>query len=99
MKNWGGWIIWGMAAFYSAVSVWLPEVRPYSPGSRFWTGASRKWTRLSCAGLAMAVWLPMLYYGGVVTGLLSGWNNFVAYLLILLGVIVAIIGDWADQLS
>ena len=95
MKNWVGWIVWGVAAFYSALSVWLPEVRPYSIGGRLWAREPKRWSRLSCVGLAMTVWLPMLYYACVVGGLISEWHNTAAYVLMLSGVVVAIIGDWA----
>ncbi len=99
MKNFGGWLIWGVGAFYSLLCVLLPEVRPYIPSGYFYTGEHKRWGLLGCIEFAMAVWLPGLFYAGIAVGLIAEQHIFGVYLLALLGVVVAIIGGWVEILS
>lgn len=98
MKNWVLMIIWAAGAFYSALCVFLPEVRPSLSDNRFLTG-EKKVGLLSCVGFAMALWLPALFYAGMVTGLISESHTFGIYVLFVLGIVVATIGGWVDLFS
>jgi hypothetical protein len=91
--------LWGVAAFYFMLCIFVPEIRPYINQGRFWTGKEIKASLASCVGYAMALWLPALLYVGIILGLISDSYIFGVYLLAILGIVVAIIGSWIDILS
>jgi hypothetical protein len=91
--------IWVAGAFYSALCLGIPEIRPYLKGSLFWTGKQKTLGLLSCVGFAMVFWCPALIYAGIVTGLIPEGFMSATYLAILLGIIVAMVGSWVDLAS
>lgn len=86
-------VVAGMA--YTALCLGIPEIRIY------YRGSDKKIGPVGSVGLALFFWALGLGLIGSVTGLIpEGWVrqvcSFGVYLLVCLGVVVAIIGFYVD---
>lgn len=80
-------VIWVFLAFYSALSIWIPGLRVID-----WKGTGKQLGAVSYIGFAMVFWSPAL----IVTGLVPESLGVAIYLLMLLGIFVAVIGYVID---
>lgn len=81
-----GVIVWGAAAVYTAVCIFVPELRIY------WMRSDRKLGTLSSIGLAVCVWPPTLTVMGVIPAGYGGW----VYFVVVLGTLIACVGGLLD---
>lgn len=77
---------WVTLAFYSALCIWIPEIRIW------WAGSDTRVGTLSYIGLALFFWSPVL----AITGLISEKNYFVLYFVMLLAGLLTMIGYLLD---
>lgn len=85
-------IIWGLGLFYSALCIFLPEVRPY------YKGLNRKFGLSASIGLAIFFWFPALAAAAFSRGLLDkGWWPTL-WVVFSLSMSAAIIGAWLELL-
>lgn len=88
MTSWEllGVIVWGVAATYTALCIFVPELRIY------WKQTDKKLGTLSSIGVAVCVWAPTLVLMGVIP---SGYGRWV-YCVVLLGGLIAVVGGVLD---
>lgn len=61
-------VIWAVLAGYTAVCVWLPELRLFH-----WKATDAKMGGISYLGFALFFWSPLLLILGVVPKLMNLW--------------------------
>ncbi|MDQ4120406.1 MAG: hypothetical protein M3209_03060 [Acidobacteriota bacterium] len=86
-----GIIVWIVFAIYSALCLWMPNIRPY------WKGSDIRFGTLSCIGFALFVWFP--FFVAVISPLIGGFDKSDApflFLVIVLAVVIAFIGYFVD---
>ena len=86
-------ILWSLVALYSALCLWIPNIRPY------WGHTEIKCGFVSCLGMAMFVWLPPIL---IAIAQLAGdfWQRFVPLLYFVFGfVIITIIAGYASDVK